>query len=140
VLVDTSILVCLKKTELRRLSVRVAISTLTIAELARGQYAAVSKFEQERRRRHLQRVEAGIEALPFDPACARAYGSISAAVERIGRRPRGSRSIDLLIAATALAHNLPIYTLNPKDLRGLEGLIEIVEVDGWKADPRPPRC
>jgi predicted nucleic acid-binding protein len=105
----------------------VAISTLTIAELARGRHVAASKFERERRRRHLDQVEAVIEALPFDPGCAQAYGNVSAAVERIGRRSRGSRSIDLLIAATALAHDLPLYTLNPKDLRGLEHLIEIVD-------------
>lgn len=58
--------------------------------------------------------------------------SISVAVERIGRKARGSRSVDLMIAATALGHRLPLCTLNPKDLRGLEDLIEIVDV-GSKA-------
>ena len=48
--------------------------------------------------------------------------------ELAGRKPRGSRAIDLMIAATALAHDLPLYTLNAKDLRGLEALIEIVDV------------
>jgi predicted nucleic acid-binding protein len=50
------------------------------------------------------------------------------ATERIGRKARGSRTVDLMIASTALAWDLPLYTLNVKDLRGLEGLIEIVDV------------
>jgi tRNA(fMet)-specific endonuclease VapC len=127
VLIDTSILVDLKKSELRRLSTAVAISVLSIAELVRGQYATAVAFEQERRRRHLQQVEESIEALPFDLACAQAYGRVSNAIERIGRRPRGSRTVDLMIASTALAYQLPLYTLNPRDLRGLDGLIEIVD-------------
>ncbi len=128
VLIDTSILVDLKSSELLRLSAKVAISTLTVAELVKGHYAAVRDLDRERRRRHLHGVEATIEALPFDLGCARAFGRVAAAVERIGRRSRGSRSVDLMIAATALAHNLPLYTLNSKDLRGLEDLIEIVDV------------
>jgi predicted nucleic acid-binding protein len=103
---------------------------LTIAELARGPNAAIEDFEKERRRRHLHQVEASVEALPFDLACARAYGFVSVAVERMGRKPRGARAVDLMIAATALAHELPLYTLNPKDLRGLDDLIEIVDVGG----------
>ncbi len=99
-----------------------------MAELAAGLHVARKEFEKARRRRHLQRVEAAIEALPFDFTCAQAYGRVSAAVERIGRKPRGSRIVDLLIAATALAHDLPLYTLNAKDLRGLEHLIEVVDV------------
>jgi predicted nucleic acid-binding protein len=127
VLIDTSILVDLKKSELFRLSAK-EISTLTVAELVKGHYAAVRDLDKERRRRHLCQVEATIEALPFDLGCARAFGSVAIAVEQIGRRSRGSRSVDLMIAATALAHDLPLYTLNPKDLRGLESLIEIVDV------------
>jgi predicted nucleic acid-binding protein len=118
----------LKETELPQLPLELAISTLTMAELAGGLRVARKEFEKARRRRHLRRVEAGIEALPFDLTCAQAYGRVSAAVERIGRKPRGSRVVDLLIAATALAHELPLYTLNSKDLRGLEHLIEIVDV------------
>lgn len=127
-LIDTSVLADLKKAELRRLPPWLATSALTIAELVRGPDVASHDFEKERRRQHLQHIEASIEALPFDLACAQAYGRVSAAVERIGRKPRGSRVVDLLIAATALAHDLPLYTLNPKDLRGLEQLIQIVDV------------
>ncbi|HEX6688159.1 MAG TPA: PIN domain-containing protein [Solirubrobacterales bacterium] len=105
-----------------------ATSTLTVAELAGGTHAGIDDLEKERRRRHLEQVEASIEALPFDTSCARAYGVVSAAVERIGRKPRGARAVDLMIAATASAHELPLYTLNARDLRGLEDVIEIVDV------------
>lgn len=118
----------LGSSELLELSVTVATSALAIAELARGPGAAIGELERRRRRSHLAQVEATVESLSFDLACARAYGVVCEAVERAGRKPRDSRAVDLMIAATALAHGLPLYTLNPRDLRGLEGLIEIVDL------------
>jgi predicted nucleic acid-binding protein len=88
-MIDTSVLADLKKAELRRLPPWLAASALTIAELVRGPDAASHDFEKERRRQHRQQIVASIEALPFDFACAQAYGRVSAAVERIGRKPRG---------------------------------------------------
>lgn len=101
---------------------------VTIAELAKGPHAMVDDLERERRRQHLSQVETSIAALAFDIDCAQAYGPVCAAVERIGRKVRGSRAMDLMVAATALAHEMPLYTLNAKDLRGLESLIEIVDI------------
>lgn len=69
-----------------------------------------------------------METLPFEAACARAYGRIYAEVLAAGRKPRGPRSLDLMIAATALAYTLPLYTLNAADLQGLEELVEIVDL------------
>ena len=69
-----------------------------------------------------------METLPFEAACARAYGRIYAEVLAAGRKPRGPRSLDLMIAATALAYALPLYTLNAADLQGLEDLVEIVDL------------
>ena len=69
-----------------------------------------------------------LEPLPFDTAAARAYALVYAAVMSQGRKPRGPRALDLLIAATACAHGLPLYTRNPDDLRGLEDLVEVVAV------------
>jgi predicted nucleic acid-binding protein len=108
--------------------IEIAISALTFAELLVGLHTASNDLMRARRRAHLLRIEGWIEALAFDVACARAWARIYAAVERIGRKPRGSRAIDLMIAATALAHDLPLYTLNPKDLRGLEDLVEVVDL------------
>ena len=69
-----------------------------------------------------------METLPFEPVCARAYGRVYAEVMAAGRKPRGPRTLDLMIAATAVAYVLPLYTLNASDLRGLEDLIEIVDL------------
>lgn len=85
-------------------------------------------MERARRQRRLQRFEAGVEAIAFDADCARAYGPIYVGVVAMGRKPRGARAVDLMIAATALAHDLPLYTRNAKDLHGLEELIEIIDV------------
>jgi predicted nucleic acid-binding protein len=105
-----------------------AISTLSLAELAAGPYAVRTTAEQSRRQQRIQWAEASFEALPFDDACARAYGSVYAAVVAAGRKPRGPRMLDLLIAATSIAHELPLYTRNPRDLAGLDGLLKVVDV------------
>ena len=76
----------------------------------------------------LQRAEAAFDPIPFDVEAARAYGRIYAAVLDAGRTDRGSRAVDLMIAATALASNLPLLTRNLKDFQALEDLIEIIEV------------
>lgn len=107
----------------------IAISALTLAELSGGPHAAADELTRARRQFQLQQVEASFEALPFDSRCARAYGRVYVAVQGAGRKPRGRYAIDLMIAATALAHELPLYTLNARDLRGLEELIEIVDVN-----------
>ena len=99
-----------------------------MAELVSGVYGANRDLKRIRRKRHLQRIRSKVEPLDFDLPCAYAYGLIYRATILLGRKPRGSRAVDLMIAATALAHGLPLYTLNAKDLRGLEGLIEIVDV------------
>jgi len=127
-LADTSVAVDRDSLASVASNTEIAISTLTFAELLVGLHTASNDLMRARRRAHLLRIEGWVEALPFDFACARAWAQIYAAVERVGRKPRGSRAIDLMIAATALAHDLPLYTLNPKDLRGLEDLIEIVDV------------
>jgi predicted nucleic acid-binding protein len=66
--------------------------------------------------------------LPFDADAARAYGRVAGAVLASGRRARGARSVDLLIAAAALAAGLPLYTRNGDDFRALEGLVDVVVV------------
>lgn len=105
----------------------VVISTISLAELAVGPTLASDPVERARRQAHLQLVEATFDALPFDVAAARAYGQISAASADAGRKARGRRAVDLLIAATALAEGLPLYTRNAAALRGLERLLEIVD-------------
>lgn len=110
------------------LPVRVAVSAVTMAELAAGPHAASDAGERARRQDRLQRAEAMFDPLPFDGEAARAYGRVYAAVTAAGRKARGAGSVDLLIAATACAHSLPLYTRNGADFTALEGLVEIVVV------------
>jgi predicted nucleic acid-binding protein len=100
-----------------------------MAELAAGPHATADPDERARRQDRLQRAEATFDPLPVDSGVARAYGRICSAVISAGREARGARSPELLIAATALAADLPLYTRNPNDFRGIEALLEIVTVE-----------
>ena len=104
------------------------MSAITIAELAAGPHATDDAVERARRQDRLQRSEAAFDPLPFDVEAARAYGRIYAAEKARGRKARGARALDLLIAATACAENLPIYTRNPEDFEGLRDLVQVVTV------------
>ncbi len=104
-----------------------AISAITAAELASGPHLADSPGEAAKRQARLQEVESVLEPIPFDAAAARSYGLVVAAVVREGRKPR-SRLADLLIAATAHAHRLDLYTRNGDDFTGLEGLVRVVNI------------
>jgi predicted nucleic acid-binding protein len=127
-LVDTSVVVAIDHIDPAALPTLIVVSTLTLAELAVGPLAASNDVERARRQRRLQELESGVEALAFDSRCARAQSEVYAAVMSVGRKARGARAVDLMIAATALAHGLPLYTMNPKDLRGLEDLIQVVRI------------
>jgi predicted nucleic acid-binding protein len=110
------------------LPIEVAVSALTMAELAAGPHATNDADERGRRQDRLQRAEAAFDPLPFDADAARAYGRVYAAVVAAGRRARGPRAVDLLIAATACAAALPLYTRNAEDFKALDGLVDIVEI------------
>jgi predicted nucleic acid-binding protein len=127
-LIDTSVVIGIDEVDPARLPAQISISSLTLAELTAGPHAVSDEMERARRQHRLQRFETGVEAVAFDSACARAYGPVYTAVVSRGRKARGSRAVDLMIAATALAHDFILYTLNAKDLHGLEDLIEIVDV------------
>jgi predicted nucleic acid-binding protein len=111
-----------------QLPVELTISALTMAELTAGPHATTDASERARRQDRLQRAEAAFDPLPFDGESSRAYGRIYAAVVATGRKARGPRAVDLLIAAAALAANLPLYTRNAGDFRGLENLLTIVGI------------
>lgn len=111
-----------------QLPVSVAVSAVTMAELAAGPHATADPDERGRRQDRLQRAEAAFDPLPFDANAARAYGRVFALVIGAGRKARGARAVDLLIAATALAADLPLYTRDADDFRALDGLIEVVAV------------
>jgi predicted nucleic acid-binding protein len=127
-IVDTSVVIDLDQIDLADLPRDLAISAITLAELAAGPHATTDAEERARRQDRLQRTEATFEPLPVDSAVSRAYGRVYAAVAAGGRKTRGRRALDLLIAATALAAELPLYTRNPDDFAELDGLVEVVPV------------
>jgi tRNA(fMet)-specific endonuclease VapC len=102
------------------------ITAITLAELSVGPHVAGSEDERAARQAHLQQAEADFDPLPFDAAAARAFGRVAASLRRTGRKP-AARAYDALIAATALANALPVYTCNPADFSGIAEL-EVVPV------------
>ena len=127
-LVDTSVVIDLELIEPAELPLELAVSAITMAELAAGPHATDDRAERARRQERLQRAEATFEPLPVDAAVARAYGRVYAALRASGRKARGRRAVDLFIAATAVAARLPLYTRNPDDFAGLSDVLEIVSV------------
>lgn len=127
-LADTSVAVDFSRLDRDSLPAELSISALTLAELAVGPLAVDDPEERARRQLNLQQAEAMFEPLPFDAAAAHAYVRVYAAVLASGRKARGARAVDLLIAATAVSARLPLFTRNPADFEGLEGVLEVVAV------------
>ncbi len=127
-LLDTSVVIDLERIDPAHLPAEPLISAITMAELAAGPQATADPAERARRQDRLQRAEASFTPLPFDDGAARAYGRVYATVAAAGRKPRGPRVLDLLIASIALDVNLPLYTRNATDVEALSELIQIVGV------------
>jgi predicted nucleic acid-binding protein len=102
----------------------VAISAMSLAELHFGVLVARSAEVRAERLRRLAVIERTFDALPVDDVVAREYGRLASTVVALGRQPRG-RVVDLLIAATAAAHDATLWTRNPAELIGLEDLVSI---------------
>ena len=124
---DTSTVIMLSRlTDATVLPEEPAITAITLAELSVGPLVAATDEERAARQAHVQQAEADFEPLPFDASAARAFGRVAVSLRRSGRKTQG-RAYDAMIAATALAHGLPIYTCNPDDFAGIDGL-EVVAV------------
>lgn len=113
-LLDTSVVVALSALSPSRIPTYPLMSAITLAELSVGPLVATASEERISRQIALQTAEATLECLPFDAACARQFGVIAGELKNSGKRSR-SRGIDILIAATAVAHNLPLFTVNVSD-------------------------
>lgn len=121
-LLDTSTVILLGRIEdPALLPDEAVVSSITLAELSAGPLVGTTAHERAARQAHLQQAEADFEVLPFDAAAARAFGIVSAALRGNGRKP-AARAHDALIAATAMAHGIPVYTCNPADFAGIDGL------------------
>jgi predicted nucleic acid-binding protein len=126
-LLDTSVVIDLSLVDPALLPDESAISAVTLAELAAGPHATMDAEERARRQDRLQWATGTWDALSFDTNAARMYGRVFAAVRSAGRTSR-SRLADLLIASTAAANGLPLYTRNPADFIGLEQLVTVKAV------------
>lgn len=121
-LLDTSTLILLSRiADPTLLPERPLISTITLAELSVGPLVASDDAERAARLAHLLQAEADFDPLPFDAAAARAFGTVAAGLRRAGRKP-AARAYDAMIAAIAIANGLPVYTCNPHDFAGIDGL------------------
>jgi tRNA(fMet)-specific endonuclease VapC len=129
---DTNAIINLERLHSEHLPFKPLITTVTLAELSVGPLIAPSEEAAADRQAHLQLAEADFEPLPFDAAAARAFGRVSASLRRAGRKTK-ARTFDAMIAAIALANDLPIYTCNPDDFGGIDDL-QVVAV------PVPPRA
>lgn len=125
---DTSVVIDLSEIPEQDLPVHAAITAVTLAELSQGPHLAADAETRAMRIERLQVVEATFRSpLPFNAMCARKYGSLVAKVLAAGRSPK-PRRIDLMIAATAAGVDLPLYTRNPDDFRGIESSVLVVPV------------
>jgi predicted nucleic acid-binding protein len=121
---DTNLVIA---TDVPALEGELAISAVTIAELHFGVLVAREPSTRAKRLRRLSVLQRAFDPLPVDDAVAASYGQLAAAVVVAGRQPR-ARTMDLLIAATAHAHDARLYTRNADDFVGLDGLVDIVTV------------
>ncbi|MDO9584816.1 MAG: type II toxin-antitoxin system VapC family toxin [Desulfomicrobium sp.] len=87
----------------------IAISSITFSELMFG---AAKSSRPEQNRIALTQFVAPLEVVPYDDTAAQRYGDLRACLERQGT-PIGS--LDMLIAAHALALNCVLVTNNVKE-------------------------
>jgi len=121
-LLDTSTVILLGRlSDASQLPGECLISAITLAELSVGPLVADTAKERAARQAHVQQAEADFDAIPFDAAAARAFGTVAATLRRSGHKP-AARAYDALIAATAIASELPLYTCNPDDFREIDHL------------------
>jgi predicted nucleic acid-binding protein len=126
-MLDTCTVIDLPSLDPARLPVEVAIPAVVLAELAQGVAMTKSAEQIMIRSQRLADIEAAFAAIPFDREAARRYGTLVALTIAASRNPR-PRRIDLMIAATAAAHGLPLFTRNPDDFRGLDAAVTIIAV------------
>ncbi len=120
-LLDTSVVIDLGVCDPEVLPQDPFISSVTLAELGVGPLVARSPEDRQQRQHVLQLAESSFDALPFDSSCARHFAAVAAALRESGRK-HTARAFDALIASTAMAHDMPLYTKNPDDFMGVAGL------------------
>lgn len=120
-ILDTATIILLERLELEDLPAEPLITAVTLAELSVGPLVADEDAERAARQARLQQAEADFDPLPFDADAARAFGRVAASLRHAGRKVQ-ARAYDAMIAATALANRLPLYTVNPAGFEGIDDL------------------
>lgn len=136
-LLDTCVLINLPRLQAELLPKASSISAVSLAELSAGLHTTKDPQERARRMARVQTIEAAAAPLPFDTEAARQYGVLVALTLAYGRSPR-PRKLGLMIAATAAAHGLPLFTANPADFEGLESALQVVALPD--TDPTTPNA
>lgn len=126
-ILDTSVVIDHDQIDAELLPDESAITAVTLAELAAGPHATESKDERARRQDRLQWATATWDPLPFDAESARMYGRMFAAARAAGQSSR-ARLADLLIASTAAANGLPLYSRNPSGFGALKRILKVIKV------------
>ncbi|MDQ6928227.1 MAG: type II toxin-antitoxin system VapC family toxin [Actinomycetota bacterium] len=126
-ILDTNALILIDRLDPGDLPAEPVITAVTLAELSVGPLFAVKESERVARQMRLQQTEASFDPLPFDAAAARAFGGVAASLRQAGQagqagRKPAARALDALIAATAIANGLPLYTCNAGDFDGIDGI------------------
>ena len=127
-LLDTSVIIDLHRIDADRLPRNFSVSVITMTELAAGPLATRDVSERARRQDVLQRIESLVDPVPFDISCLRAFGRVVAAAMKNERKRTRARTNDLLLAATACALNVPLFTRNADDFLDLTSVIDVVSV------------
>lgn len=129
---DTNTLILIDRLRVEDLPAEPLVTAITLAELSVGPLVTDDEAERAARQARLQETEAAFEPLPFDASAARAYGRVAASLRRGGRKAT-ARAFDALIAATAIANGIQLYTCNPRDFDGIDDLavVPIPHPDTW---------
>ncbi|WP_100445256.1 type II toxin-antitoxin system VapC family toxin [Glycomyces xiaoerkulensis] len=124
---DTCVYIDLQDVELDLLPDVPELTAVTMTELHQGIAMARSSSQRAVRLEKLSAAVADFEPLPYDGEAASRFGTLAALVLSQGRSPK-PRQMDLMIAAIASVHEIPLYTRNPDDFLGLESTLRVVAV------------
>lgn len=126
-LLDTCVIIDLEKLSREQLPLDGKVAAISVTELMLGIHLSNDPVEHSLRVNRLISVEANFDPLPFEQRASSAFNALVGLAVAVGRNPK-PRKNDLMIAATAVANGLPLYTANVDDFKGLESMLEVIEV------------